>query len=183
MGIKTDPKRVARYVRAYARAVEGCTAADIESAAQWYGDAHSVALQIVAMRPEWDIERASAIIAAFSPRCRWSTNVAHAIQYASGMRPRCLGNNLRMADAAAREGYAALKGAKTNAFARNIAGDSSAVTIDVWMMRAAGMETDSPNLTQYAELAMAVERVAARMRVDNSTAQALIWIRFRGSAD
>lgn len=183
MGIKVDRKRVARYARAYARAVEGCTAADIERAAQWYGDAHAVALELCAIRPEWSVEHASAVIAAFSPRCRWSTNVLHATQYASGMIPRCLGNNLRMADAAARDGFAALKGPKTNAFARNIAGDVDAVTIDAWMMRAAGIDSDSPNLTQYAELTLAVQRIAARLRVDNATAQALIWIRFRGSAD
>ena len=183
MAVKVDAKRVARYVRAYARAVEGCTAADIERAAQWYGDAHSVALELCRIRPEWDVEHASAVIAAFSPRCRWATNVQHATEFASGIRPRALGNNVRMADAATRVGFDALRGAKTNAFARNIAGDVDAVTIDVWMMRAAGLETDSPNLTQYAELSIAVARVAKRMRIENSTAQALIWIRFRGSAD
>lgn len=183
MAVKVDPKRVARYARAYGRTVEGFTAAELEAAAQWYGDAHSVALEMVAMRPEWTVEHASAIIAAFSPRCRWSTNVAHAVEYAAGGRPRCLGNNLRMADAAAVHGFGALRGPKTNAFARNIAGDVDAVTVDVWMMRAAGLDTDTPNLTQYAELSAAVRKVARRLGVDPSTAQALIWIRYRGSAN
>ena len=57
-------------------------------------------------------------------------------------------------------GFNALKGMKTNSFARNIAGDENAVTIDVWMMRAAGLNVDSPNKTQYKELSQAVTDVA-----------------------
>jgi hypothetical protein len=87
-----------------------------------------------------------------------------------------------MADAALAAGFDALKGPKTNAFARAIAGDTNAVVIDVWMMRAAGMETDSPNKTQYALLSEAVTAVAAQFGITPRTAQALIWIIVRGGA-
>jgi len=75
-----------------------------------------------------------------------------------------------------------LKGQKTNAFARAIAGDENAIVIDVWMMRAAGMEKDSPNKTEYAELSEAVRRIAEKFGMTARTAQALIWILVRGSA-
>jgi hypothetical protein len=87
-----------------------------------------------------------------------------------------------MAQNAMSYGFDALKGQKTNAFARAIAGDTDAVVIDVWMMRAAGMPTDSPNKTQYREVSEAVRNVAAEFGITPRTAQALIWIIVRGSA-
>jgi hypothetical protein len=87
-----------------------------------------------------------------------------------------------MAEAAKVSGFDALKGAKTNAFARAIAGDPNAVVIDVWMMRAAMAHGDSPNKTQYREISEAVRIVAAEFGLTPRTAQALIWIIVRGSA-
>jgi hypothetical protein len=80
------------------------------------------------------------------------------------------------------DGFNALKGLKTNAFARAIAGDTNAVVIDVWMMRAAGMDTDSPNVGQYRMLSNAVTVVASEFGITPRTAQALIWIVKRGAA-
>jgi hypothetical protein len=87
-----------------------------------------------------------------------------------------------MADAALAAGFDALNGLKTNAFARAIAGDTNAVVIDVWMMRAAGMDTDSPNKGQYLSLSESVREVASRFGITPRTAQALIWIIARGGA-
>jgi hypothetical protein len=87
-----------------------------------------------------------------------------------------------MAEAAKVAGFDALKGQKTNAFARAIAGDTDAVVIDVWMMRAAHAHGDSPNKTQYREVSEAVRIVAAEFGLTPRTAQALIWIIVRGSA-
>ena len=53
---------------------------------------------------------------------------------------------------------------------------------DVWMMRAAGMDTDSPNKGQYLALSQAVRKVASDHGITPRTAQALIWIIVRGSA-
>ena len=80
-------------------------------------------------------------------------------------------------------GFDALKGDKTNAFARAIAGDHDAVVIDVWMIKAAGMDgKKGVNKTQYRELADAVREVAALRGLTPRTCQALIWIVKRGSA-
>jgi hypothetical protein len=79
-------------------------------------------------------------------------------------------------------GFDALKGLKTNAFARAIAGDEDAVTIDVWMCYAAGLDTNAPNKTQYRELSEAVRVIASEMKMTPRVMQALIWIIYRGSA-
>jgi len=154
---------------------------EMESAAIWYRDAEAVA-QDIATLGNVSIDIAACIIAAFSPRERWSTNVAKATAFALGNKPKGLQNNLRMAEASLTQGFDALKGLKTNAFARAIAGDTHAVVIDVWMMRAAQMDTDSPNVTQYRALTAAVNNVAREFDITPRTAQALIWIIVRGSA-
>ena len=154
----------------------------VEQASVWYRDAEEVAEE-VARNLDTTLEVGASIVAAFSPRERWSTNVAKAIAYSLGGRPKGLTNNLTMADNAMTMGFDALRGLKTNAFARAIAGDSDAVVIDIWMMRAAGMETDSPNKTQYRILSDTVRKIAGEFHITPRTCQALIWIVKRGSAE
>ena len=81
------------------------------------------------------------------------------------------------------EGIRALKGQKTNAFARAIAGDQDAITIDVWMLKAAGLDRNDTNKTIYAELSEAVRVVAEEFAMSARDMQALIWIVYRGSAE
>jgi hypothetical protein len=80
-------------------------------------------------------------------------------------------------------GFQALKGLKTNAFAKAIAGDEQAVVIDVWMLRAVGIEKKTPNQTLYFELAEAVKKTAFDFGMTPRAMQALIWIVVRGSAE
>lgn len=154
---------------------------DVEAASRWYHDAHDVA-RIVADNLSCSIEVAASIVSAFSPRQSWALNVRNAIAFSKGEDVKCLTNNLTMARNALTMGFDALKGQKTNAFARAIAGDDDAVVIDVWMMRAAMMPTDSPNKTQYAFVSDAIRDAAALFGITPRTAQALIWIIVRGSA-
>ena len=166
----------------YRSLVMQATLAQMEQASVWYRDAEEVA-EDVARNLDTTLEVGASIVAAFSPRERWSTNVSKAIAYSMGQRPKGLQNNLTMADNAMIKGFDALKGQKTNAFARAIAGDSDAVVIDVWMMRAAAMPTDSPNKSQYNECANAVRVIADEFGITARTTQALIWIVKRGSAN
>lgn len=165
----------------YRSLVMQATLAQMEAASVWYRDAEEVA-EDVARNLDTTLEVGAAIVSAFSPRERWSTNVSKAIAYSMGQRPKGLQNNLTMADNAMTLGFGALNGQKTNAFARAIAGDTDAVVIDVWMMRAAQMPTDSPNKSQYNECANAVRVIADEFGITARTAQALIWIVKRGSA-
>ena len=165
----------------YRSLVMQATLGQVEAASVWYLEAQNVAEDIASIMGT-NLEIGASIVSAFSPRERWASNVAKAYAFANGLPVSGLSNNLRMAEAAKVDGFDALKGLKTNAFARAIAGDTDAVVIDVWMMRAAGMETDSPNKSQYLALSDAVRKVAADHGITPRTAQALIWIIVRGSA-
>jgi hypothetical protein len=157
------------------------TLAQMEAASTWYLEAQEVAEDVAEILGV-SLEHGASIVSAFSPRERWASNVAKAYAFANGKPVSGLSNNLRMAEAAVSQGFSALKGLKTNAFARAIAGDTDAVVIDVWMMRAAQMPTDSPNKSQYREVSEATREIAGEFGITPRTAQALIWIIVRGSA-
>lgn len=171
----------------YQNIISSATHAQVEQAVQWYNDAELIAHDMVGIFAsrgiDANIEQCASIISAFSPRQRWSRNVVQALEFAHGGKPAGLSNNLRMAENALTMGFDALRGMKTNNFARAIAGDEDAVTIDVWMMKAAGMTTDSPNKTQYRKLVQAVKDAAIIEGMTPRSTQALIWIVYRGFAD
>jgi hypothetical protein len=157
------------------------TLGQVEQASVWYHEAQEVAHE-VARNLDTTLEVGASVVSAFSPRERWASNIEKAVAFSLGHTPKGLGNNLKMAQSSLTAGFYALKGLKTNAFARAIAGDSDAVVIDVWMMRAANMETDSPSQGQYFALSLACRNVAKEFGLTPRTAQALIWIVVRGSA-
>lgn len=157
------------------------TFGQIEQASIWYCDAEKVAHE-VARNLDTTLEVGASVISAFSPRERWTSNVEKAVAFSLGKKVTGLSNNLKMAEASLHLGFDALKGPKTNAFARAIAGDENAVVVDVWMMRAAGCENDSPSKTQYDQISEAVVRVAEEHNMTPRSMQALLWILVRGSA-
>lgn len=178
---------MSKYTKSYREIANRATLAQIEQAVQWYADAELLAHDVMRIFRErgiaCNLENAASVISSFSPRQRWSRNVVQALEFAHGGKPAGLKNNLRMAQYSMTLGFDALKGQKTNAFARAIAGDENAVTIDVWMMKAAGLETDSPNKGQYRDLTESVNTVAKEIGLTPRATQALIWIVFRGSAE
>lgn len=170
------------YAEIYSALVANAKFGQIEQASKWYIDAEKVAHE-VARNLDTDLEVGASVVSAFSPRERWTTNVAKAIAFSLGEKPVGLPNNLKMAEKALSLGYDALKGQKTNAFARAIAGDETAVVIDVWMLRALGIEKKTPTQAQYVEMARAVKKVAAEYGMTPRAMQALIWIIVRGSGE
>jgi hypothetical protein len=162
--------------------VKNATPGQIEEAAKWYLDAERIA-EKVAENLDATLEVGASVVSAFSPRERWTSNVAKAIAFSLGEQVTGLSNNLRMAQASITLGYEALRGPKTNAFARAIAGDEQAVVIDIWMMRASGIGVDNPNKTQYTEISQAIKTVSAEFGLTPRTTQALIWIMVRGSGE
>ena len=157
------------------------TLGQVEEASVWYHEAQDVATE-VAHNLNSSLEVGAGVVSAFSPRERWSSNITKAIAFSLGQSVSGLSNNLKMANAVLDEGFDALKGLKTNAFARAIAGDTDAVVIDVWMCRAAQLKNDSPTQAQYHALTKATVKVAGEFGLTPRTAQALIWIVVRGSA-
>jgi hypothetical protein len=175
------------YENIYRQIVAQAKPSQIEQATQWYADAEAVAHEVVSIYKSRDmdvsLEQAASIVSAFSPRQRWSVNVRQALRFAHGDEEmRCLPNNLKMAKSALENGFNALNGKKTNSFARNIAGDENAITIDVWMMRSAGIPKDSPSKKDYTQLSEAIEKIAMETAMTPRTVQALVWIVYRGSA-
>jgi len=181
--IKVDSKNVAKYSRHFrALIAERSTAHHVESASTWYPEAQVIA-QDIANIMGTSVEVGACIISSFSPREEWKSNIGKAYKFANGDDVPGLSNNMLMANMSTVKGFDALNGQKTNAFARAIAGDTEAVTVDVWIMRAARLHTDSPNKTQYAEISRAVTNVAVSMGISPRTCQALIWILIRGGAE
>jgi hypothetical protein len=174
------------YTTLYRNIAKTATPAQIEQATQWYADAELLASDLIRIYQSRGIsvtlENTASVISSFSPRQRWNRNMVQALEFAHGGEPKGLKNNLRMAQQSQEIGFDALKGQKTNAFARAIAGDDDAVTIDVWMCYAAGLDTNAPNKTQYRELSEAVRIIASEMKMTPRVMQALIWIIYRGSA-
>jgi hypothetical protein len=169
-------------IRNYSDILDSATLEQGLVAMGWYDEAHAIARSLSDLCG-LSIEKCASIIAAFSPRERWASNVKYAHMFINGGTPPTLTNNINMAYAAMSLGFNALNGRKTNAFARNIAGDKDAVTIDVWMIRAAGMDANKGvNDTEYRILAEVVKELAANRGMYPATAQALIWIIVRGNA-
>lgn len=170
------------YYAAYSGLVKNATLGQVEQASKWYLDAERVAAE-VARNLDTTLEVGASVVSAFSPRERWTNNVTKAIGFSLGNSIPGFKNNMVMANNSIAFGYDALKGMKTNAFARAIAGDEQAVVIDVWMLRAVGIEKKTPNQTQYNDLVKAVKKTAFDVGMTPRAMQALIWIVVRGSAE
>ena len=170
------------YIDIYSAIAKKATFGQVEQATKWYLDAETVARE-VATNLGVTLEIGATVVSAFSPRERWSRNVTNAIKFSLGEPVVALGNNIRMANAGMQLGFSALKGQKTNAFAKAIAGNEDAVVIDVWMLRALGIEKKTPTQSQYKEMADAVTAVATKHGMTPRAMQALIWIVVRGSGE
>lgn len=169
------------YYRNFHKIIRQATLSQVEEATAWYAEAEKIALQ-VADNLDTTLEVGASIVSAFSPRERWATNVAKAIAFSLGHEVKGLSNNIKMANDSLTKGFNALNGAKTNAFARAIAGDEEAVVIDVWMMKAAKAKNSTPSKTEYYFMTEAIKRLAHKYGLTPRTTQALIWIIVRGGS-
>ena len=163
--------------------LSSATLFDLRAAEAWYDSAAEFAASLPVLRPAWNMEVACSVVSAFSPRVTWAHNKRKAHEYAQGITPKGLRSHVAAADRCVADGFDGLRGLKTNAFARAIAGDRDAVVVDVWMCRAAGLGKDAPNKREYRMIADAVRIVAAEHRMDPAVMQALLWIIVRGKAE
>ena len=156
------------------------------AAVEWYDMANKLARDLTTLG-DLDFDQACCIIAAFSIRQRWEKNVELATRFAKGERNlpvmgaiNKIAENIVSFD----DPYTALNGDKTNSFAKNIAGDVDAVTLDVWMIRAAGLDTSkSLGKKAYRELSQSLTDAALDFGMRPAHYQALVWIMIRGSAE
>lgn len=156
--------------------------------ADWYAEGRLMAHTV----GNGDEILGAAVIAILSPRRQWRENVALAYAWARGEEVRTMGDQLRKL---ARIGIDDLDdivgGPKVRSFWANLAGDSNAVTVDIWALRAA-LASDDVTDDDYGKLASAgryeacaeaYRRVARRFGEAPSTTQAIVWIVERGSAE
>ena len=171
---------VRRILATFDRATPGI----LEAGAQWYPSAGQIAASLVGEYVE-TAEKGAALLAALSPRTDWARNVAGAVSMAmGGEAAHCMSANVdraqRVLDADPCDAIAVLDtgtAPKITAFARNIAGDVEAVTVDVWACRVAGLdETLLSRKGAYDAVAHAYRLAARRRGVDPSTMQAATWI-------
>lgn len=179
--------------RRYQEYAAGITPEIMSQAMRWYDDAHATAEEIAAIL--WHrgitnatVELGACILSAFSPREKWASNKRKALAYARGETVKGLGAHTRTADrcvvlhATGGDCFSGLRGRKTQAFARNIAGDHDAVTIDVWMLRAANIrDKHLARKGWYDAISQAVRDLAALFTVPPAAMQAALWIVVRGS--
>lgn len=169
-------------VRRILATFDRATASDLESGATWYNEAGTLAENMAGVHG-LTVEITASVLAALSPRTTWSRNVLGAAALLNGGHEAaravgCIGANVDRAVRCLTDGYAGLgNGPKTHAFARNIAGDRDAVTVDVWAMRVANLdETLLSRKGAYVAVAHAYVVAARRRGVDPATMQATTWV-------
>jgi hypothetical protein len=165
---------------AYESLINEASMDQVMQAATWYNEAQAYAIQL-ATRHNVFLDQAAGVIAAFSPRTRWAQNVLNAELFLNGEPVPTMGQNIKAAERVMSQGIGGLKGRKTNSFARNIAGNMSVVTIDVWMIRAAGYDRLDANKGMYDLMENVIQELAFIYSVQPAQLQALIWIVVRGS--
>lgn len=166
----------------------------LKYASKWYEDAHDYAMQLSSFFGI-TIEQACGVIAATSIRTRWNANIADAGiicggGYIRGLKIRRHKSydilELTGDDASSKVAVLSiLNGPKVCAFFQNILDpkNSTAATIDTWMMKAIKYAGNSIRGAAYDDAQTAVRNCAARHGMSVPQFQAWVWILIRGNAD
>jgi len=171
---------VDRIVNTYNRA----TPADREAGRDWYGDGESI-IATLSAETGYSREHVAAVVSHLSPRTTWSRNVYGATMLVTtGTAPTCIGANVDRARKALASDAPldTFGGPKTRRFARNLLGDRSVVTVDVWAARVAiGAVCADPEAAlsragMYDALEYAYVLAGRRLGVDPVTVQATTWV-------
>lgn len=184
------------YARRIVAAWHGARPEYLAAGIAWYDRARDAAQHI---HP--NVLVGAGVIAALSPRTGWGQNVKWASQVC---KAALAGHSVPpMVSTAARNGkawrianlpnpsqadiLAILNGPKTCRFFRNITGDTSAVTIDVWAAQiATGMvirvRSDAHG-RQYETLEEAYQLAGKLLGVTPRDVQAAVWVSARGTSE
>lgn len=164
------------------------SAQDIAEGMIWYDDAQQVAHDICeASAGRYSFQQAVDLLAVISPNLRWTKNVQHAWQYstlhAAGVDRAAwpslrIGASMRKAERVLDGERGVPSGPKVEAFAANLAGDLSQVTVDVWHTRAI-IGKDVPTLRELRAIQRATQNAAAKVGIEPAQLQAIIWVKIR----
>lgn len=147
---------------------------------QWYRASKRVARRL-ARKHGVPLRTAAGVLAALSPRVRWSTNVAAADKLLGGApNEEVAGYNTNVEKARriakGEEPDDVLGGDKVRAFYSAIMGDDDAAVVDVWMWRAIGC---APGGMSYNDAAAALRDAAAQAGLGVADFQAVVWTHMR----
>lgn len=142
----------------------------------WYLQAHEEVV-LVSQALGQPVERVAGVVSVLSPRLRVEENCRLAIEYLTegGVTSRGI---LPSVDVALKhfETKRNIRGFKTKAFAKNLAGDYTAVVLDTHMATAFGCEQRVfTTKSGYSKARDRVERVARKMNWSPAAAQAAVW--------
>ncbi len=168
----------------------------------WYSGKAAQLARDVAEQCGIPFETAAGVIAVNSPRTRWTTQVNRTAAFCTHMlnggsiydAPKASLYHSTMERAALGllfGDWSGLNGPKVGPFYRNIIGDNTVVTLDVWAIRAGlgrrDMDEAEINLWTTGRRRLVLEaayhRAAGIIGEPVADVQAVVWVVFRGSAD
>lgn len=159
------------------RVLLNATEDDIAHGLAWYPEARRVCRALA--RKHGVTERyAAKVVAALSPRTRWSDNIARADAFLGDSDRRWMASHNRNLEHCLAD--RPLSGPKVRAFYRCIIGDSESVCVDVWATRVAQCEAPTTE-ARYNRAADAYTAAAALTPYSARDLQAITWVAFRGS--
>jgi hypothetical protein len=172
-------RMVTKLVTAYAQA----TSSEREAGVKWYQEQR---VKVSSMAKAYGVSKATAagVVAALSPRLRWSVNVRAAETLLSGESPSGVFKASRTKAQRIKAGEKPLRvlsGPKVRAFYRALMGDDSAAVVDVWVARAVGW-TKEIKAKAYLRIASALAKAASIVGEAVVKLQAVAWVVVRGSA-
>lgn len=151
------------------------TLANLYQPSGWYANASKCVVKLASITGH-SIERTARVISILSPRVSVRRNLVASIALLSGLE-RPSGVMRAPWDRAQRD---ILRGPKTTAFARNLLGDESAVTLDTWAWRALGIEEYPARKAIWEAGRRRYHKAAERLGVTPAECQAGVWQTFRG---
>ncbi|WUV42823.1 hypothetical protein OG563_26635 [Nocardia vinacea] len=147
----------------------------------WYARAFVLANQVSEIA-DISLDRAACVISALSPRTKWERNVVAALAIArgepvSGTLPMNIERAQRAMTVDDPWSVFSPQTPKIHSFAKNILGDTTAVTVDMWASLVAGVtETEMGRVGVYEAVAEAYRRAAALREVAPPVMQAGTWV-------
>jgi hypothetical protein len=182
--------RVSDMTRAILDAWQRSTQNERLEGARWYPSAYAECASM-ARTYGVEVETAIAVLAALSPRLRWSTNVRAARMVLAGHKPSgILGRSLAAARAIVRdpdEAWRYTSSPKVGAFKHTIEYQVETcwpvrVVVDTWAVRAATRNKyDSVAPCRYNDVEQAYLNAASRLNVRPDALQATLWVHWRGT--
>ena len=164
----------------------------MKAGSRWYRIAWNIAADM-GRRYGVSGEQAAAVIAILSPRCSWEVNIARAEAWLGegstvGLFTWQVERLREMLADMDGSWVEYVRGPKVSRFYRNIVGDTSAVTVDIWASRVAlGWVGANDNTykqmvgtpLRYELVERAYRAAANRLGVAPSTVQAVTWVQVR----